>query len=205
MPCGQPSFEAGQLLMPETEAETQQVDFPFGSCQVAHAIRGRVRLRQMAEFGNEDLARAADLFGKTSRHPARALQSAGGSVVVDYDPVTWDAQSLALLDQRHTIRSRKNFTHFGRKYRPHPSTIRQSQKEVMVAGSALLLQPDRWPGGTAGGDYSGSVRAPSSNAPTTLLHDRKLTVESLDAAAISVLTLQGMFWQVVAQPHAFQR
>ncbi|MCO5190146.1 MAG: heavy metal translocating P-type ATPase [Anaerolineae bacterium] len=194
---GQPSFEAGQLPMPETEAETQQVDFPFGSCQVAHAIRGRVRLKS-AEFGNEDLARAVQTFLERQDGIRRVrFNLRAESVVVDYDPVTWDAQSLALLIKAYNPQPEELALISAENTAPPQHTIRQSQKEVMVAGSALLLSLVGGPAAPlAVGLLWFSTRSIFERAYHTLLHERKLTVESLDAAAISVLTLQGMFWQV---------
>lgn len=194
---GQPQIEAEQPPIPLTASEPQWVDFPFKNCQLAHAIRGRARL-ESAEFGNDDLARAVQSFLERQAGIRRVrFNLRANSVIVNYDPVTWDAQSLTLLVRAYNPQPDELALISAESTAPPQHLIRQPQREVAFASSALVLSLIGGPfAPLAVGLLWFSTRSIFERAYHTLLHERQLTVEALDAAAISVLTLQGMFWQV---------
>ncbi|MCA9952052.1 MAG: heavy metal translocating P-type ATPase [Anaerolineales bacterium] len=182
---------------PPPEAQPKAEIFPFKTCQLAHAIRGRVRL-EAQNIGDDDLAHVLKSFLEQQPGIKRVRFNARAeSVIVEYDAIIWDAKSLVTL-----IRA----------YNPQPdeferasSVIKSKQaelssrpkSEITLAAAALVLSLVGGPAAPlALGFLWFSTRSIFERARHMLLREHKLTVESLDAAAISVLVLQGMFWQV---------
>jgi Cu2+-exporting ATPase len=177
--------------------------FPFQRCRVVHAVRGRVRFHLPIITNNDDLAAALKHFLEQQAGVRQVrLNRLAASVIIQYEPVTWSWQALQTL-----IRAYEPNTEELAMVRqvvaiavPHAKEIEKQTRpstEIMLAASALALSLVGGPAAPlAALPLLFSTRSIFQRAYHSLRYERQLTVESLDAAAITVLALQGMYWQV---------
>jgi Cu2+-exporting ATPase len=122
-----------------------------------------------------------------------------GSVVVCYDPNSWDGVSILMLVRAYNpditaieARETQNEEEQG-----NEGSLERHKLEVALAGSALALTMVF---GAPANLLAYALLWASSwsifrRAYSSLLVDRRLTVDTLDAAAITLLSMRGMFWQ----------
>jgi len=195
----QPAPESEAL--PAASAPEPAVQRPYLAAEIAHAVAGRTRLRIPGIWAQRELAGVLEHFlaNQAGIRQVR-LNPAAESLVISHDPGVWTAASLLTL---------------ARAYNPDPldieqwvaaqkaapdeehSEIAKSQRDVALAGSALALA---LLGGPMMAPVAYGLLAVSSwsifrKAHHTLVHQRRLTVDTLDATAIALLAATGVVWQ----------
>ncbi len=180
----------------------QSEPFPFSDCQVIHAIRGRLRLHLPVIEEKADLANALKVFLERQADINQVrLSPRSESLIIQYNPVVWDSAALITLikaydpDQTELDSSRQAVA---AQPADRAELLSKPKLEIALAGSALALS---LVGGVAAAPLSlgllwFSTRSIFKRARKSLVSERRLTVETLDATAITVLALQGMLWQV---------
>ncbi|MDH3674544.1 MAG: heavy metal translocating P-type ATPase [Anaerolineae bacterium] len=185
-----------------TPSEPQFPAFPFSNCRLMHVIRGRVRLHLPVIKEQADLANALkDFLERQADIKQVRLSPRSESMIIQYNPAVWDSTALVTLikaydpDPTDLESSRQKLT-----AQPIDGAVllKQSKLEIALAGSALAVS---LLGGAAAaplalGLLCFSTRSIFQRAKKSLVDEHQLTVESLDAAAVTVLALQGMLWQV---------
>ncbi len=187
--------------LPAASAPEPAVQRPYLAAEIAHAVAGRTRLRIRGIWAQRELAGVLEHFlaNQAGIRQVR-LNPAAESLVISHDPGVWTAASLLTL---------------ARAYNPDPldieqwvaaqkaapdeehSEIAKSQRDVALAGSALALA---LLGGPMMAPVAYGLLAVSSwsifrKAHHTLVHQRRLTVDTLDATAIALLAATGVVWQ----------
>ncbi len=183
------------------DATDPAISFPYAACEVLHVVGGRVRLSVPVAAVHEDLGHILAHFLRQQGgiHHVR-LSTHARSIIVQCDPNVWDAASLLMLvraynpdedDVQQWLAAQKN------QASGHADPLVRSKREVALAGTALAL-------GVLGGPVMAPVAyallAASSlsifrKARQTLLEERRLTVDTLDATAITLLAVTGVIWQ----------
>ena len=181
--------------LPETD-----VDFPFGDCTVASAIRGRVRLCIPVVKQRADLAGAlAHFLEDQDGIGSVRVGRISASVVVHYDPTVRDGASILMLVRAYNpeLTALETWQAHGGPVPDAEAKLPRHKLEIALAGSALAI-----------GLLVGAPAAPLTygllwlssmpifrRAYRALFLERRLTVDTLDATAIALLTSRAMFWQ----------
>jgi heavy metal translocating P-type ATPase len=201
---GEPAEVAAGTGRKRPERPVRQAESsPYADCTVIHAIPGRVRLRIPVLKASRDLGSVLAQFLHQQEGIEKVrLSPLSESVIIQYDATIWNGPSLVKLvrafepDPVVCLRSAKDA-------RPaHNVDEHQGHMiEAVLAGSALALSLI---GGTAGAPAVLALLWASSRSifqraydslVGTLFYDQQLTVDTLDAAAIALLSLNGMLWQ----------
>ncbi len=185
----------------EVEGRGQAFPFPYQDCTCAHAIAGRTRLVTPVARTCDDLAGLLVDFlqGQPGVHRVR-LNAPAASIVVEHDPAIWNGAALQALvrafnpddsDLERFLASRPATDGEGQEL------TAASRREVALAGSALALSLLAGPAATpiAVGLLAVSSLSIFRKARHSLVEERRLTVDTLDATAIVLLAATGVVWQ----------
>jgi len=177
------------------------VPYPYLDGAIAHAIAGRTRLRVPIARTREDLGGLLVHFLRQQAGIHRVRCNARAeSLLVEHDPAIWNAEALLTLVRAYN----PDAVDLGQYLVVQESAateaedlVARSRREVVMAGSALALSLI---GGPAVAPVALGMLAVSSlstfrKARQTLLDERRLTVDTLDATAITLLALTGVVWQ----------
>ncbi len=174
---------------------------PYLDSEIVHAIAGRTRLRVPVAKTSADLGGllAHFLRQQAGIHHVR-LNALAESIVVDHDPAIWSASALLTLARAYDPDD-IDIEQYLAVERTAPvegdQSAAQSKREVAIAGSALALS---LLGGPVVAPLAVGMLAVSSlsifrKARHTLVEERRLTVDTLDATAIALLAATGVVWQ----------
>ncbi len=205
-PAGDASAASGQALSMSGPREAGQDDdelipFPYLDSEIAHAIAGRTRLRVPIAGTREDLGGllAHFLRQQVGVHHVR-LNAPAQSLVVEHDAAIWNATALLTLARAYDpdeIDIEQYLTAEEAEPVEADDSAARSKREVAIAGSAMALS---LLGGPAVAPLALGMLAYSSfsilcKARKTLFEERRLTVDTLDATAITLLAATGVVWQ----------
>lgn len=175
--------------------------YPYLDSAIIHAIAGRTRLRVSVTRTRPELGRllAHFLRQQAGIHHVR-LSALAESLVVDHDPAIWSAAALLTLVKAYDPDA-IDIEHYRMAERAasveDDDPAAPAKREVAIAGSALALS---LLGGPATAPLALGMLALSSlsilrKARHTLVTERRLTVDTLDATAIVLLAATGVLWQ----------
>lgn len=198
----QPALE-GEAVCPPPAVD-DVVPFPYQDSALAHAIAGRVRLVVPIASTRADLGGLlVDFLRQQAGVQHVRLNALAGNVVVAHDPDVWTGPALLTLVRAYNPDDVDIERYLAsQKARQVESDDRQdsvarSQRDVALAGSALALSLLAGPAATpvALGLLAVSSLSIFRKARQTLLEERRLTVDTLDATAIALLAATGVVWQ----------
>ncbi len=196
-----PAEDASAALSTAPASDDELIPFPYLDSEIAHAIAGRTRLRTPIARTRADLGGllAHFLRRQPGVHRVR-LNALAESIVVEHDAAIWSAPSLLTLVKAYDP-DEIDIEQYLAAGESAPAEVddsaAKSQREVAIAGSALALSVL---GGPAVAPLALGMLAYSSlstfrKARQTLLDERRLTVDTLDATAIALLAATGVVWQ----------
>lgn len=187
-------------VRPAREASAT-IAYPYLECEVLHQVRGRMRLSVPVMATHPDLGGVLAHFLRQQGgiHHVR-LSTHAQSIVVECDALVWDAAALLMLVRAYDPTAEdvdQWLATAESQVTGHEDALAQSKREVALAGTALAL-----------GIFGGPVMAPLAyallaasslsifrKARQTLFEERRLTVDTLDATAITLLAATGVIWQ----------
>ncbi|MEZ4768282.1 MAG: heavy metal translocating P-type ATPase [Caldilineales bacterium] len=177
------------------------VSYPYLASEVAHSVAGRARFEASIVRERADLAGVLAHFlrGQAGVQHVR-LSPLSASVVVEYDADIWDARSLLTLIRAYDPDQTdiEQWEAFEAAQLPEPEDLAsRSRKEVALAGSALALTVLGGPlvAPLAYGLLIGSSLSIYRKAYHSLIEERRLTIDTLDATALTLLAATGVVWQ----------
>ena len=195
-----PALE-GEVL--PTPPENDTISYPYVESEVVHTIRGRARLSVPIIRTRPELGGVLERFldQQAGIHDVR-LSPLSASIVVQFDPNVWDAGALLTLTKAYNpIEADIEQWAAAEKAKPAhvegEESVSRSKREVALAGTALALTVI---GGPAVAPVAYALLAASSwsifrKARHKLVEERRLTVDTLDATAITLLAATGVVWQ----------
>lgn len=182
-------------------APEEAIPYPYADSSIIHAISGRARLRIPIVKTRDDLAGILVYFlgQQAGIHHVR-LSSHAESIVAQYDPDIWEALSLLTLVKAYDPNDadiERWLSIKGVQATESDDDVERSKREVAIAGTALALT---LVGGPVVAPVAYALLLTSSwsifrKARQTLFQERRLTVDTLDATAITLLAATGVVWQ----------
>ncbi|MCB0204674.1 MAG: heavy metal translocating P-type ATPase [Anaerolineae bacterium] len=187
-------------VRPPTETD-DAISYPYLASEVIHTVAGRARFALPVVKEREDLAGVLAHFlrGQAGVQHVR-LSPLSASVIVEFDADIWDAPSLLTLMRAYDPDQTdiEQWEAFEAAQPSEPGDLAaRSRREVALAGSALALTILGGPlvAPLAYGLLLGSSLSLYRKAYHSLVEERRLTIDTLDATAITLLAATGVVWQ----------
>ena len=179
------------------------ISYPYLESEVVHTTIGRVRIEAPVIGHRDDLAGVLAHFLRQQGGVQHVrLSPFSESIIVQYDPAVWDAPSLLTMVRAYDP-DETDIERWQVARAAEPDTdesedaAARSRREVALAGSALALTVLGGPLMTpvALGLLLASSGSIYRKAFKSLFQEHELTIDALDATAITLLAATGVVWQ----------